>query len=411
MKEAGRKASGCSVVEHRGTGSAGIGTGTGNPRGRRVYPQRVRVRVAELGTRDPRHQTAIMSATNPRVTGIQLGYPYPYPRRVNPSTRAGYPSFKYAFFLLGKKWSKKTRRQECTPEYVRAGLGSFFKTEEARQGTTAQGRSSGINSGNNNGAVKRNGDRKKLRDWHDSRIEQFVWLDTVREQSRKFVADGSRGRFGGSAAFCVLQAVEDEAAQGGDNPTVMVAEAVGGGFESASNPTRSLSVVNGEGEGETRLDLEVGTVDLEPTLSPTDDIAHCRVTDIADRGCVAATYVELEYVIHFLAVADLPGFPPLPRSACMVRKTWLYHPPTSRLLTHTCNTNYPTFVSLRPTPAVIDTLQRLPCDSLMLGSALLLLLRCSIQYTVSILIGVNVDVISGQLLGALLGGTRPLFRR
>ncbi|KAJ7634361.1 hypothetical protein FB45DRAFT_865118 [Roridomyces roridus] len=31
------------------------------------------------------------SAAYPRVTGIQLGYPYPYPRRVNPSTRAGYP--------------------------------------------------------------------------------------------------------------------------------------------------------------------------------------------------------------------------------------------------------------------------------------------------------------------------------
>ncbi|KAJ7625912.1 hypothetical protein FB45DRAFT_869052 [Roridomyces roridus] len=30
-------------------------------------------------------------AAYPRVTGIQLGYPYPYPRRVNPSTRAGYP--------------------------------------------------------------------------------------------------------------------------------------------------------------------------------------------------------------------------------------------------------------------------------------------------------------------------------
>ncbi|KAJ7611239.1 hypothetical protein FB45DRAFT_875442 [Roridomyces roridus] len=55
--------------------------------GRRVYPPRVRVRVAELDTRDPRyqlnhknsfrHQTAAISATNPRVTRTRTrGYGY-----------------------------------------------------------------------------------------------------------------------------------------------------------------------------------------------------------------------------------------------------------------------------------------------------------------------------------------------
>ncbi|KAJ7609625.1 hypothetical protein FB45DRAFT_1010351 [Roridomyces roridus] len=75
--------------------------------------------------------------------------------------------------------------------------------------------------------------------------------------SGKFVADSSGVKPTpiGLTAFCVLQAVDDKAAQGGARVAtirccgavvVMEAEAVGG-YESADNPARSWSVVDGEG--------------------------------------------------------------------------------------------------------------------------------------------------------------------
>ncbi|KAJ7624456.1 hypothetical protein FB45DRAFT_869380 [Roridomyces roridus] len=56
--------------------------------GRRVYPPRVRVRVAELDTRDPR--TVPISATNPRVTRTRTrGYGYTATAGTETSNRAG----------------------------------------------------------------------------------------------------------------------------------------------------------------------------------------------------------------------------------------------------------------------------------------------------------------------------------
>ncbi|KAJ7611264.1 hypothetical protein FB45DRAFT_875462 [Roridomyces roridus] len=66
----------------KSTPGLSVGIGTGKP--------------AELftpvSTGSRRHGTIHDgSAAYPRVTGMQLGYRYPYPRRVNPSTRAGTP--------------------------------------------------------------------------------------------------------------------------------------------------------------------------------------------------------------------------------------------------------------------------------------------------------------------------------
>ncbi|KAJ7618749.1 hypothetical protein FB45DRAFT_872136 [Roridomyces roridus] len=98
---------------------ANLGIGTGKPAG--IWGStRTRTRggcvpvPAGTGTGYPRFENTLFRCRDsmlpglsayPRVTGTQLGYPYPYPRRVNPSTRAGYP---YPCRCLGKlrEWLK-----------------------------------------------------------------------------------------------------------------------------------------------------------------------------------------------------------------------------------------------------------------------------------------------------------------
>ncbi|KAJ7643547.1 hypothetical protein FB45DRAFT_998966 [Roridomyces roridus] len=252
-------------------------------------------------------------------------------------------------------WSQRKAEKYIPPPQTTAA--EIDRSTAREDGAGAD--KSGINSGNNNGEVKHNEDRKKLRERHKSGIECLQNALASSNPAPNLETVSSLPRTEAEAH----SAVKDEAAQGGYNPMVMMAKAVRRGFESASNLARSSGVVNGEGQEEvghgcgreveeatrsstasaapTRLGpglVKVGTVELEPTGDRP-----------RNRGCVLCHICRAG---AFSLSQDLSARNGRRGYVSPIQSGPYARTPTTRIISP--------LSACAQTPAVIDTLQPLP---------------------------------------------------